>query len=1215
MSVPGKPKNDLASGDITSGNSADTNHVSRLKEESIEDSSTAAEAASLSQQTTGHRSTDPQWCETSQAEPSTIDSETPSLFSESPDTQSPQRRKNLSYEVLVANQKLGPYRLLRPLGQGGMGAVWLAEQEEPVRRQVALKVIRTDSQSQQILSRFTWERQALAVMQHGNIAKILDAGQTETGLPYFAMDWVDGPTIVKYCARQRLNVEERLELFLAVCDAVQHAHQKAIIHRDLKPNNILVAEEDGKAVPKVIDFGLAKAVDGARAEEDEQTQTGQVLGTVRYMSPEQASIPPVDIDTRSDIYSLGAVLYELLIGVPPLDLSTIHGRQRARVLDLIREVEPLRPSQRVLSEGDVADRVAKFYPAGSGELVSVLQGELDWIVMKALEKDRSRRYPSVASLSDDLRRFLNHEPIEARPPSNVYRVKKFLVRNRGIATAASLILMTLILGLMGTSWGYWRASIAENQAQQQKMVAVEARKSEKRRAEREQESRQVAEQRAEQLETAFSMLQAIFRDLDVEAAAEDRYLPWDVRIAGRLNRVMGDLEKIGLQEDPLRFGSLKIQVGETLLAVGDWDSALETLESARQVLQQHLGEGSPEVVTADRIIAEAKLKSGAVSVAIGELEKLLPRAERVDTDLAMEVRNTLGAGYLTAGDFQQAVPQLESVVAWSRQRDDHQEHGPTFLNNLAAAYEEAGQLAAATEVLEEAAVVVEAHWGEEHLRTWVFRRRLATSTEKPLPELRQIAAGMAELVGSEHPETLATRELIATFLFRTGEFEESLREFRSVIEAEKRVLGAGHPQTLKDMLQFADALRSLNHSDEARKLLSEVHELTSIYGTTFPVRIKALRISIPLEMDHGNFAKARELAGEGYRQCKKLKGPFHNDTLQLRIHELDALARLGQLSEAKQEILTVRDQCLEHLGPHHEVTLNAINEVVVLLVEEGRLAEAETECRALLAAYLEQLSELSTSVAKTHLALGSILLEQQQYDSAREEIELALTANRSIWGEVHPMVLRCRITLATIQLNLGERQAAIENLRECQELADKHLGEDHIVALLAAHNRASIFLQLDLPQEALPLLEEVVKRQTRVMGPANPETLVSLNNLAGAHHELGNVERSVQLLETGWKEGKLANGAGHPTTQMLLRNFARGLVTLGKHRDAIAPWKELADLAADRNGLNHRSTNEALTKLTYCYYITDQPELAIPILQQRLHPGRSWRIWQRIGMA
>jgi serine/threonine protein kinase/tetratricopeptide (TPR) repeat protein len=370
---------------------------------------------------------------------------------------------------------IGPYKLLQQLGEGGMGTVWVAEQEHPVRRRVALKVIKPGMDSARVNARFEAERQALALMDHTNIAKVLDAGTTPNGRPYFVMELVKGVPITTYCDELHLSVRERLELFVPVCQAVQHAHQKGVIHRDLKPSNVLVAVQDGQPVPKVIDFGVAKALHSKLAERTMYTEIGAVIGTFEYMAPEQAELSALDIDTRADIYALGVLLYELLTGSTPLTHQRVKAAALAEVLRIIREEEPPKPSTRLTQSKEALANLAAKRRTEPRRLSADVRGELDWIVMRALEKDRTRRYETANGLARDIQRYLADEPVEARPASAGYRFRKFVRRNRGRVAAAAVMLLALVGGVIGTTWQAVRAKQAEAEARAVRDAAEAAR--------------------------------------------------------------------------------------------------------------------------------------------------------------------------------------------------------------------------------------------------------------------------------------------------------------------------------------------------------------------------------------------------------------------------------------------------------------------------------------------------------------------------------------------------------------------------------------------------------------------------------------------------------------------------------------------------------------------------------------------------------------------
>ncbi len=509
---------------------------------------------------------------------------------------------SLAGALPAPGDQIGPWRIERPLGEGGMGVVYAASQEKPVRRRVALKIIKPGLTDQRVLDRFAAEREALAMMDHPNIARIFDAGVHEphspgdvaesaefpfarkAAQPWFVMELINGIPITRYADQHRLTPRQRLELLLPVCQAVQHAHQRGIIHRDLKPSNILVAEIDGRPVPKVIDFGVAKAIGNRLSEHSIHTGIGQVVGTLEYMSPEQAALNLEDIDTRIDIYALGVVLYELLTGTPPISRKVLGDVAFAELIRVIREVDPQKPSTRI-SALDEAPSVAASRSLEPAKLTSFIRGDLDWIAMKALDKDRSHRYQSAHELADDLQRFLNNEPVMAGPPSTVYRLKKFIRRNRIPVALAGLAILALVGGTIGTTVGMLRARDESNK----KTVALEQVKKENEEKTRalaaEQKARAEADDAMDRAVTALQTLtdEAINRLMTAEPdlSADNRTF---------LNQIIGQLEEFTVamdnsdrarvvQADGLnRIGILKGHLGDRAGAIESFRKSISVWE-------------------------------------------------------------------------------------------------------------------------------------------------------------------------------------------------------------------------------------------------------------------------------------------------------------------------------------------------------------------------------------------------------------------------------------------------------------------------------------------------------------------------------------------------------------------------------------------------------------------------------------------------------------
>jgi non-specific serine/threonine protein kinase/serine/threonine-protein kinase len=560
----------------------------------------------------------------------------------------------------------GRYKLLQQIGEGGMGSVWMADQTEPVKRRVAVKLIRTErGQSKTILSRFEAERQAIALMDHPHIAKLLDAGTTDTGSPFFVMELVKGIPLNEYCDAHKLSIPDRLQLFTQICSAVQHAHQKGVIHRDLKPSNVLVESHDGKPVPKVIDFGLAKATSGLQLSEHTLfTAFGSVMGTPLYMAPEQANFNAVDVDTRADVYALGVILYELLTGTTPLTRETAKKAALDEMLKLIREQEAPTPSRR-LSTTEGKPTIAANRQTEPQKLSRFVRGELDWIVMKALSKERERRYETANGFARDVERFLNQEPLQAGPPGASYRFRKFVQRNRGQVIASSLVLLALVVGVVGTTSGLIRADQQRQLAEANEKKANDSADAE-RLAKRDAETRRdeaIAERKRADEEAAVAKAVNDFLNQDLlvkgnpDAQAADGH-PYDKNVTLRavVDRAAARIDE-RFADQPLVAAAVHKSVAAVYAGLDDNATALRHSERGWELTRAARGDDHRETLTAVNAIGASLLNMSEYGRAEARFKENYERARRLfgeDDEDTLLYLNNLAAAYSRTENWKEA---------------------------------------------------------------------------------------------------------------------------------------------------------------------------------------------------------------------------------------------------------------------------------------------------------------------------------------------------------------------------------------------------------------------------------------------------------------------------------------------------------------------------------------------------------------------------------
>jgi tetratricopeptide (TPR) repeat protein/tRNA A-37 threonylcarbamoyl transferase component Bud32 len=690
----------------------------------------------------------------------------------------------------------GRFKLRQKLGEGGMGEVWVADQTDPVQRRVALKVVRPGLDSARWLARFDQERQALALMDHPNIARVLDAGVAD-GRPYFVMELIKGVPVTEYCDAAKLTPRERLELFIPVCHAVQHAHQKGVIHRDLKPSNILVGLYDGRPVPKVIDFGVAKATGPRLTEQSIYTEVGSLIGTLEYMSPEQAELNNLDVDTRSDVYTLGVVLYELLTGTVPFSRRELKGAAFAEVLRMIKEVEPPKPSTRLSGSGALPG-VAAVRQTEPKKLLALVRGELDWIVMKALEKDRNRRYETANGFAMDVQRYLADEPVLASPPSTAYRVRKFVRRNRRAVLAGAAILLLLVAGVVGTTVGLVRAQRAQDSA----------------------------EKRLAQVERGIDLLGLMFADLD-PYAEEKEGRPLRAILGDRLDRAAAELEGEALG-DPLIVARLQDRLGQTYLGLGQAAKAEALFNVVVATREAHLGGDHPLTLAGRHNQALAVNAAGNPGEAIRLLRQVhdarvkVLGAEHADT---LTTLHHLGETSDFGGNENEAVRLLEQARDGRvKQLGEHHADTIQTLSSLARAYQSEGRKAEAITLVEQVRNAQVKKYGEDHPLAIEAMYSLAHAYSvgykmKPAFDLFEQARKLAvPKLGPEHPLTLRILHSLGVMYRAYQKTDQAIALLEQVRERRVMLLGGHHPVTLNTMHQLGLAYQDAGELDKALAL-------------------------------------------------------------------------------------------------------------------------------------------------------------------------------------------------------------------------------------------------------------------------------------------------------------------------------------------------------------------------------------------------------------
>jgi non-specific serine/threonine protein kinase/serine/threonine-protein kinase len=782
----------------------------------------------------------------------------------------------------TAGTVIGRYHLLQKIGEGGMGEVWLAEQKEPVRRRVALKLVKAGMNTREVIARFESERQALALMDHPAIAKVFDAGSTVEGAPYFVMEYVAGVPITTYCDNHRLNTRARLELFVHVCEGVQHAHQKAIIHRDLKPSNILVTEVDGNPAPKIIDFGIAKALTQKLSADTMFTRLGALLGTPEYMSPEQAGTSGEDIDTRTDVYSLGIIFYELLAGASPLELKKIAFDEFLRRL---REDDPPKPSTKIrMHDQATSTAVAHKRQTEPGTLARQIRGDLDAIALKALEKDRSRRYGSPSDFAADIGRYLRNEAVLAVAPSAAYRARKFARRYRAaLATVCAFVLVLAAAAAISI-----RQSVRANRE-----AAV-----------------------------AQAVNDFLRNDLLAQASSSKQYGAGakpdpDLKVRTALDRAAAKVAE-KFEQQPAVEAAIRDTIGRTYVDLGLYAGAAKQLERVLTLNRLMLGPENPETLRATNALAMTAIHTAAFA----EAEKLekpsLGIQERVlgsGHPETLNAMNVLANAYLGENRFAEAEKVFRQLLPRLRANDPLRSRA---LNNLGVVYDETGRRPEALSYYKEAYLAAQHQFGAEHPLTLTYMKNVGGAYE----ELGDYAQGEAitsqvmeierRALGPEHPETLITDVNLAEMYLNEGKFAQAETLGGEALQALQRVLGPEHQSTLITArnLAFCQAVRHEFVIAEPA-LLRVLETERRVLGEDNRSTVDAEVALVYLHQQQGRYAQAEKYARDVLLRVRRTQGADSADTMaaaddlafslqsQESFTESEALAREALATETK----------------------------------------------------------------------------------------------------------------------------------------------------------------------------------------------------------------------------------------------------------------------------------------------------------------------------
>ncbi|GMU81956.1 MAG: hypothetical protein AMXMBFR47_18270 [Planctomycetota bacterium] len=1089
-----------------------------------------------------------------------------------------ERVKESGDRAAAVGSRVGPYRLMEQIGEGGFGTIFVAEQDQPVRRRVALKVIKPGMDSKQVIARFEAERQALAMMNHPNIARVIDAGTTDAGSafgpgrPYFAMELVRGEPITQYCDSHRLPIRERLALFVEVCDAVQHAHSKGIIHRDLKATNVLVSRHDERPVVKVIDFGIAKAITGRLTDKTVYTEFHQLIGTPAYMSPEQAGFSDLDIDTRSDIYSLGVLLYELLTGTTPFDARTLVSAGYDEMRRIIREDEPPRPSTRAVSSGTSILAELQTTPGSrpkseatlsrqrqrtSLSLARVLRGELDWIVMKCLEKDRSRRYVTANAVGMDVQRFLAGESVVAVPPSRSYRIRKFVRRNRAVVVAASLISISLAAGMAGTTFGLLRA-------EERRIEADDARR--------------LAEKREKQTRKVSAFQASMLSGIDIEAMGrgiKERYR----------EQVRAAFERQYVGEFPNRRKRTPEEIEAELAAFDERAEAAQAADVARRVMDEF-------------VLARAS----------DALEKKFADQPLVQAQLHDAIGNT----YMELGLYDAAEPHIRAALEIRRRElgDEHPDIGPS-LNDLAQALDAKGDYAAAEPMYRQAlAALRRTPPGDEHRTVGPCLNSLGTLLDArgdpaaAEPLVREALAIARRAYGDEHEDVANCLNSLGVVLQSQGKHAAAEPLIRESLAMRRKLLGDEHPAVANSMNSLAIALMERREYAAAEALYTEALAIIrKAYGDEYS-RVATLLANLATTfLRRNDYARAEPLYREALALRRKQLGDEHSDVALTQYLLAVSLKGKGDLEAAEPLLREALAMQRKALGDENQHVANTEYELAELLDRKGDHAAAEELFREALAMKRKLLGDEHPELANSLYRCARLLQDKGDFAAAEPLLREALSIHRKLLGNEHPDVVICLNDLACLLGLKGDEAAAAALFREALPLACERPGSDRALCALILHHLADSLLALQKLDEAEILARQAVEIYRAAADPSargRREYCHAVDVLSQTLVDAGKPGEAILIEREFVDDLRRLVPPGDPSVATELAEFGLLLSEQKQYVEADSILREVVTIREQTSGRESKAFASALASLGLSLLAQDKYAEVEPLLRECL---------------